>query len=57
MNEEALAIEAFLNFLARDMTAHPQKIAALDTDLVARIRGLIGGIEIDLDEPLSEDDD
>jgi antitoxin PrlF len=50
-------MEAFLNFLACDMTAHPQKIAALDTDFVTRLRALIGEIEIDLEEPLSKEND
>jgi antitoxin PrlF len=50
-------MEAFLNFLAHDMTAHAQKITALDTDFVARIRALLGDIEINLDEPLSEENE
>jgi antitoxin PrlF len=55
--EDDPVVEAFLDFLARDMTTHPQKITALDADFVARIRALTGDVAIDLDEPLSEDDD
>lgn len=57
MVKDDLVITSFLNFLAHAITAYPQKIIALDTDFVARIRVLIGGLEIDLDTLLSEDDD
>lgn len=56
-NENDPVMEAFLDFWAHDMTTHPQKIIALDTDFVAHIRALIDDIEIDLDEPLSEEND
>jgi antitoxin PrlF len=48
---------AFLEFLARDMAANPSRLAALDEGLVKRVQGLVGGIEIDLDAPLSADDE
>jgi len=47
----------FLEFLARDMADHPERVSALDAGLVARIESLVGGVEIDLDEALSEDDE
>jgi antitoxin PrlF len=50
-------MEAFLDFLERDITTHPKKVIALDTDFAARIQALLGDIEIDLDELLNEDDD
>jgi len=47
----------FLDFLAQDMTHNPQRLQALDTKLVERIRSLTEGVEIDLDEPLSAEDE
>lgn len=46
----------FLDFLALDMSNHPERLQAVDADLVARIHALTGGIEVDLDAPLSADD-
>lgn len=37
------AVDAFLNFLARDMADHPEHIAPLSESLITRIRELIGG--------------
>lgn len=42
-------IDGFLNFLARDMEAHPERIEAIPPDLARRIAGLTEGMEIDLD--------
>ena len=47
----------FLNFLARDIASHPERLQAVDADLVSRIHSLTGNIEIDLDAPLSADDE
>jgi len=47
----------FLGFLARDIASHPERLQAVDTGLVQRIQSLVGGIEVDLDAPLSEDDE
>ncbi|WP_295998431.1 type II toxin-antitoxin system PrlF family antitoxin [Rugamonas sp.] len=46
----------FLDFLARDMANHPERLRAVDADLVARIRSLTDGIEVDLDAPLPADE-
>lgn len=51
------ALAAFLDFVARDLAEHPQRLAALDADFVRRIQGLVGGVELDLDAPLSADDE
>ena len=50
-------LEQFLGFLAHDIVRHPDRLQALNTTLVHRIQSLVGGSEIDLDEPLSEDDE
>jgi antitoxin PrlF len=56
-SEDNPAMEAFLDFLERDITTHPKKAIALDTNFAARIQALIADIEIDLDELLNENDD
>jgi antitoxin PrlF len=47
----------FLSFLARDIANHPERLQAVDTGFVQRLQSLTDGIEVDLDTPLSEDDE
>jgi antitoxin PrlF len=47
----------FLGFLARDLAEHPERLQALDAGLAQRIQALVGGVEVDLDAPLSADDE
>lgn len=47
----------FLNFLARDIVSHPQRLLSVDAGLVRRIQSLIGDVEVKLDAPLSADDE
>lgn len=47
----------FLDFLADDITSHPERIQAIDAALVERIRSLVGNVDVDLDAPLSDDDE
>jgi antitoxin PrlF len=47
----------FLDFLARDMTSHPERLQAVDSHLVQRLQMLTGGIDVDLAAPLSADDE
>jgi antitoxin PrlF len=51
------ALAAFLGFLARDMAEHPERLKAVDADFAQRIRALVGGMDVDLDAPLSADDE
>ncbi len=51
------ALTPFLGFLARDMAEHPQRLQAVDADFARRIEALAAGIEVDLDAPLSADDE
>ncbi|MEQ8557738.1 MAG: type II toxin-antitoxin system PrlF family antitoxin [Henriciella sp.] len=55
--EEDPAIVAFLGFLARDMEANPQRVEPLGADFMARVASLTQDVEIDLDAPLSPDDE
>lgn len=47
----------FLGFLSRDIARHPERLQALDTRFVQRLQLLTGGIDVDLDAPLSTDDE
>lgn len=51
------ALVPFLGFLASDMAAHPERLQAVDAGLAQRIQTLVGGVEVDLDAPLSADDE
>lgn len=47
----------FLGFLARDIASHPERLQSVDAGFVQRIQSLVGGVEVDLDAPLSADDE
>lgn len=47
----------FLGFLARDIASHPERLQTIDAGLVHRIQSLVGNVEVDLDVPLSADDE
>ncbi len=49
------ALAAFLAFLARDLAAHPQRVAGLTAKLQRRIRSLVGKIKVDLDATLPDE--
>lgn len=51
------ALGAFLGFLAADISRHPARLQGIDADLVARLQSLTEGVEVDLDAPLSADDE
>ena len=47
----------FLEFLAQDIANHPETLTSIDAGLVRRIQALVGNVEVDLDAPLSADDE
>lgn len=55
--EDDPALDQFLHFLARDIAAHPEHLLAVEGGLVTHIQSLIGNIEVDLDAPLSAEDE
>ena len=57
IEEEDPVMGQFLNFLARDFANHPERLASIEAGLADRIQSLISGVKIDLDAPLSEDDE
>jgi antitoxin PrlF len=48
---------SFLSFLASDIARHPEKMRAIDSALLERIKALVGGVEVDLHAPLAADDE
>jgi antitoxin PrlF len=51
------ALAPFLNLLARDLVDHPERLEAVDAGFAQRIRALVGDVEVDLDAPLSANDE
>ena len=47
----------FLGFLTRDIVIHPERLQTIDFSFVQRLQSLTDGIEVDLDAPLSMDDE
>jgi len=50
-------IGQFLAFLAQDIADHQGHLQAVDADLLRRIRSLVGTVVVDLDAPLTADDE
>lgn len=50
-------VSRFLAFLARDLDSHPERIRAMDQGLVERIGSLVGEAKVDLDAPLTAEDE
>lgn len=51
------ALGAFLDFVEADIKAHPDRIHAFDGALHDRLSALVGGVDVDLDAPLSPEDE
>ena len=51
------ALAPFLGFLARDIAENPGQLHAVDAGLAQRIKTLVGMADVDLDTPLSADDE
>ena len=51
------ALGAFLDVLEADIKAHPERLRLLDSAFVERIQALVGNEHVDLDAPLSDDDE
>ena len=55
--EDDPVLGAFLGFLSRDIASHPERLQAIDAAFVQRLQSLTDGIEVDLDAPLSAEDE
>ena len=53
--EDDPVLEAFLSFLAQDMTHAPQQIKPLPRSLTSRIDALVGGLAVDPEEDLGDE--
>lgn len=49
------AIGKFLEFLAADIAAHPERLTSIDPDLLALAKSLTVDVEYDINEKLSPD--
>lgn len=47
----------FLAFLTQDIERHPERLRAINSDLIERVRALTEGVEVDLDAPLPAEDE
>ncbi len=56
-DEEDPVLEQFLGFMARDLASHPERLRTIDHGLLGRIQALVGHVDVDLDAPLSPDDE
>lgn len=50
-------LEKFLDFLAKDIETNPQHLQRVTADLVNRIQSVLPEMDIDLDAPLSDEDE
>ncbi len=55
--EDDPVLKEFLNFLAADIVKNPKRLKTLDANFVKRIQSLVDNVEIDLDAPLSAEDE
>ena len=47
----------FLSFIVNDITKNPLHIHTINPALIARAKSLITGVNVDLDAPLSDEDE
>lgn len=47
----------FLGFLEHDIATHPGHLQSMSSSFVHRVQSLVGEVKVDLDVPLSEDDE
>ena len=55
--EDDPVLDAFLAFLANDISKHPERLQPMTAQMKAEDDLLVEGIEVDLDSPLSEEDE
>jgi prlF antitoxin for toxin YhaV_toxin len=55
--EEDPAIGAFLKFLEKDIIEHPDRLQSLTPEWVKSALELVEGVEVDLHQPLADDEE
>lgn len=48
--------KVILNFLDRDIAAHPERLQPITAEQVRRVQSLVGDVSVELDTPLPPDD-
>ena len=48
--------KVILDFLDRDIAAHPERLQPVTAEQVRRIQSLVGDVSVELDTPLPPDD-
>ncbi|SDO97571.1 antitoxin PrlF [Pseudomonas arsenicoxydans] len=51
------SVSRTLELLAADMNAYPERMLPVDTHLFDRITSLVGHVDVDLNSPLSAEDE
>jgi len=57
LTESDPVLEGILSLLANDMQQHPEKLQTLTASMRNSVKGLVEGVEIDLDAQLSDEDE
>ncbi len=55
--EDDPVLAKFLDFLATDIETNPQNLQGIDSNLRERVSDLVAGVEVDLDLPLTDEDE
>jgi antitoxin PrlF len=55
--EDDPVISNFLDFLARDMAANPQRVSAINAEFAKRIQLLVADVQIDIESALAAEDE
>ncbi len=50
-------LKPFLDFLSQDIENNPQCLQPISSDLISRAQSLVSGIVVDINEPLSDEDE
>lgn len=56
-SEDDPILKKFLDFLAQDIEQNPQQIQPITSETLDRVQSLVGDMNIDLDAPLSDEDE
>lgn len=55
--DKDLVCENFLKFLEQDMQNNPQRLQTVNSNIVNRARSLVSDVEVNLDEPLLDEEE
>jgi len=50
-------LRQFLDLLAHDISTHPDRLQSVSGSFVQRVQSLVGGVGVDLNAPLSEENE